>query len=516
MRVNKFIDNTGSDEDDLIDDEQYPYISPYGGASRSPMNDSPSLVKPEEIIIVGGVLILWISVIALFIHKWGKIRGLEPYIPHFDRTSLHTHPSTGGAVVTTNPSNQVTGVTVQTATSIYSSAAINDPSSSTAAAAATIGQVSVESGVKSYSEVINTAGDTSDASQVSHETAKRYNNIHSTRVSNKMRVNLSNKPRKTTGKDKWLQPYTQQSSDWSSSGHNNKFKCRVIKETKQLSVNKNIIRVGVKDEITSHNNLHTEQQMYRRKKINVHHDNSCVSEEANISSNNIANTVKESSLMNDNLSINSGHSIDVSRRKREEKARRKRSREYFYPYSSRRPRASIDSSSITANHVAQFSLNSPLVSNERLLQSHAVDFHQSPYLKHKQNVNLTRDQIKFTQSMQFNDLHGKHYQPVHRWKGEHFSNQFDQVTQSERKTLSDKTSGDEIKNIQLNIDDDDDDNVSVQLNVNPFVSNGYKRCPLKAKEEILYEDRSYIDMPSLVLLRMAQSEPNIAETRHDS
>ena len=516
--------NSGSDEDDLIDDEQYQYISPYE-ASKSPMNDSPSLVKPEEIIIVSAVLILWISVIALFIHKWGKIRGLEPYIPHFDRTSIHTHPPNAVATAAAT-TNQVTGVTVQTAPSIYSSAAINAPSSA-ATASVTMGQVSVEGGIKSYSEASNTAGETSDASQVSHERVKRYNinNNCNPRVSNKTRVNLSSATRKTTGKEKWLQPCTRATGDWSSGG-GRKFKCRATQEDKQMQVNKNEAGVGVsvvRDVISCRDNLQQQEQEKRqKKKKNVHSsagdDYSCVREEEQRVPWNPANTVNERPI-NDNLSVNSGHSMDASRRKKEERIRRKRSREYFYPYSSRRPRASIDSSSITANHIAEFSLNSPLVSDERLLQSHGVDFHQSPYMKHKENMGSQKCDAKVTQSVQFHHL-SSCYKPVHRWRQEEeeeeeeeqSTHRCDQVSKCETKT-SDNTSGNKKNHIQLHVDDDED--ACEQLN-RPLASTQHKRGALKAREEILHEYRSYIDMPSLVLLRMAQSEPNIAESRLDS
>lgn len=51
-----------------------------------------NLVKPEEAVIVILVLIIWIGTIFLFIHKWGKIRGIEPYAPAFERTLTSTLP----------------------------------------------------------------------------------------------------------------------------------------------------------------------------------------------------------------------------------------------------------------------------------------------------------------------------------------------------------------------------------------------------------------------------------------
>ena len=47
-------------------------------------------MKPEEIIIVVLVLLIWVGVILLFVRKWGKIRGLEPYTPTFDRNNSTT------------------------------------------------------------------------------------------------------------------------------------------------------------------------------------------------------------------------------------------------------------------------------------------------------------------------------------------------------------------------------------------------------------------------------------------
>lgn len=37
----------------------------------------------EEVLIILFVLILWVCAIALFFHRWGKIRMLEPYQPKF-------------------------------------------------------------------------------------------------------------------------------------------------------------------------------------------------------------------------------------------------------------------------------------------------------------------------------------------------------------------------------------------------------------------------------------------------
>lgn len=43
------------------------------------------IVRTEEVLIVLFVLILWVGAIALFFHRWGKIRMLEPYQPKFQQ-----------------------------------------------------------------------------------------------------------------------------------------------------------------------------------------------------------------------------------------------------------------------------------------------------------------------------------------------------------------------------------------------------------------------------------------------
>lgn len=46
----------------------------------------------EEVLIVLFVLILWIGAIALFFHRWGKIRMLEPYQPKFQQAHRPSCP----------------------------------------------------------------------------------------------------------------------------------------------------------------------------------------------------------------------------------------------------------------------------------------------------------------------------------------------------------------------------------------------------------------------------------------
>ncbi|XP_068225806.1 uncharacterized protein [Palaemon carinicauda] len=48
------------------------------------VTDSPApVVRAEEVTLVLLVLILWIVAIILFVHRWGKIRMLEPYQPEY-------------------------------------------------------------------------------------------------------------------------------------------------------------------------------------------------------------------------------------------------------------------------------------------------------------------------------------------------------------------------------------------------------------------------------------------------
>lgn len=43
------------------------------------------IVRTEEVLIVGLVLLLWMGAIILFFNRWGKIRMLEPYQPKFQQ-----------------------------------------------------------------------------------------------------------------------------------------------------------------------------------------------------------------------------------------------------------------------------------------------------------------------------------------------------------------------------------------------------------------------------------------------
>lgn len=60
----------------------HPYLIPPLSLSLS-LTGPKVIVHTEEVLIVLFVLVLWVGAIALFFHRWGKIRMLEPYQPKF-------------------------------------------------------------------------------------------------------------------------------------------------------------------------------------------------------------------------------------------------------------------------------------------------------------------------------------------------------------------------------------------------------------------------------------------------
>ena len=46
-------------------------------------SDSSLVVHPGEVTLVALILLVWIGAIALFLHKWGKIRILQPSEPRY-------------------------------------------------------------------------------------------------------------------------------------------------------------------------------------------------------------------------------------------------------------------------------------------------------------------------------------------------------------------------------------------------------------------------------------------------
>lgn len=41
------------------------------------------IAKPGEVAIVVVILAMWMGIIWLFVHKWSRIRALEPFLPPF-------------------------------------------------------------------------------------------------------------------------------------------------------------------------------------------------------------------------------------------------------------------------------------------------------------------------------------------------------------------------------------------------------------------------------------------------
>lgn len=64
-------------------------------------------MKPEEAVIIIIVMTIWVGVILLFIRKWGKIRGTEPYTPAFERTLTSTLPVSKQAAIARRDSSLI-------------------------------------------------------------------------------------------------------------------------------------------------------------------------------------------------------------------------------------------------------------------------------------------------------------------------------------------------------------------------------------------------------------------------
>jgi len=60
------------------------------------------IVRTEEVLIVGLVLVLWVGAIMLFFNRWGKIRMLEPYQPKFQQQHRSSCPLVDLDAVTTH------------------------------------------------------------------------------------------------------------------------------------------------------------------------------------------------------------------------------------------------------------------------------------------------------------------------------------------------------------------------------------------------------------------------------
>ncbi|KAH8396289.1 hypothetical protein KR222_007378, partial [Zaprionus bogoriensis] len=63
------------------------------GTNGTAIETGPKIiVRTEEVLIVGLVLILWVGAIMLFFNRWGKIRMLEPYQPKFQQQHRSSCP----------------------------------------------------------------------------------------------------------------------------------------------------------------------------------------------------------------------------------------------------------------------------------------------------------------------------------------------------------------------------------------------------------------------------------------
>ena len=83
--------------------------------------DSPRIfVRGEEIGIVMVVLGLWVSAMALFFHRWGKIRMLEPYQPAYHKESLPGSPTTSRMLPPMNPVRFQNSFTINNLNDLYS------------------------------------------------------------------------------------------------------------------------------------------------------------------------------------------------------------------------------------------------------------------------------------------------------------------------------------------------------------------------------------------------------------
>ncbi|ALC48264.1 CG12541, partial [Drosophila busckii] len=65
------------------------------------------IVRTEEVLIVGLVLVLWVGAIMLFFNRWGKIRMLEPYQPKFQQQHRSSCPLVDMDAVTTHQRSSV-------------------------------------------------------------------------------------------------------------------------------------------------------------------------------------------------------------------------------------------------------------------------------------------------------------------------------------------------------------------------------------------------------------------------
>ncbi|EDW49343.1 GM17482 [Drosophila sechellia] len=79
-----------------------------GASNATTVETGPKIiVRTEEVLIVGLVLVLWVGAIMLFFNRWGKIRMLEPYQPKFQQQHRSSCPLVDLDAVTTHQRSSV-------------------------------------------------------------------------------------------------------------------------------------------------------------------------------------------------------------------------------------------------------------------------------------------------------------------------------------------------------------------------------------------------------------------------
>ncbi|XP_034668874.1 uncharacterized protein LOC117901976 [Drosophila subobscura] len=82
--------------------------TPGANSNSSTVDTGPKIiVRTEEVLIVGLVLVLWVGAIMLFFNRWGKIRMLEPYQPKFQQQHRSSCPLVDLDAVTTHQRTSV-------------------------------------------------------------------------------------------------------------------------------------------------------------------------------------------------------------------------------------------------------------------------------------------------------------------------------------------------------------------------------------------------------------------------
>ncbi|XP_016939428.2 uncharacterized protein [Drosophila suzukii] len=99
-----YIGELGSQEDQ----EGFTTGATTGASNATTVETGPKIiVRTEEVLIVGLVLVLWVGAIMLFFNRWGKIRMLEPYQPKFQQQHRSSCPLVDLDAVTTHQRSSV-------------------------------------------------------------------------------------------------------------------------------------------------------------------------------------------------------------------------------------------------------------------------------------------------------------------------------------------------------------------------------------------------------------------------